>query len=383
MLEHIEIKNFKSILQAKIKFSPLTVLVGMNGAGKSNFTLALAFLSHVSTDGLAAAVNHFGGFRNLLPQMEAPSAGRSLPVGQEAKSAFCVSMSLPPSQAKQADSPLTVKYELEFGYADLAKESVRITHEKMSFDLSEAARTDQFLSPAGILLASPDFTAQARTFRTRVSAIRRCPAGVLFEHNLRSTSKPIEQWQNGGETSAAEPFVLSSIRQPAGEVSWNRIMRTLGVIAPYLNLIQSDFRYTEEIELSARKQIESWELSGGMVRALAILLALETHPEHGTLLIEEPEQSLHPWAIKALMEHVREVIRERNIQVILTTHSPIVLEELSPEEVLIVDCSEQKGTTFQTIHEILPDHKIAMGEVGELWIHGLAQGAPRGVPSYE
>jgi predicted ATPase len=369
MLEHIEIKNFKSILQAKIKFSPLTVLVGMNGAGKSNLTLALAFLSHVSTDGLAAAVNHFGGFRNLLPQMEDPS--RSLPVGQEAKSAFCVSMSLPPSQAKQADSPLTVKYELEFGYADLAKESVRITHEKMSFDLSEAARTDKFLSPAGILLASPDFTAQARTFRTRVSAIRR--------YNLRSTSKPIEQSQNGGETSAAEPFVLSSIRQPAGEVSWNRIMRTLGVIAPYLNLIQSDFRYTEEIELSARKQIESWELSGGMVRALAILLALETHPEHGTLLIEEPEQSLHPWAIKALMEHVREVIRERNIQVILTTHSPIVLEELSPEEVLIVERSEQKGTTFQTIHEILPDHKIAMGEVGELWIHGLLGG----VPSYE
>jgi predicted ATPase len=369
MLEHIEITNFKSILQAKIKFSPLTVLVGMNGAGKSILTLALAFLSHVSTDGLAAAVNHFGGFRNLLPQMEDPS--RSLPVGQEAKSAFCVSMSLPPSQAKQADSPLTVKYELEFGYADLAKESVRITHEKMSFDLSEAARTDQFLSPAGILLASPDFTAQARTFRTRVSAIRR--------YNLRSTSKPIEQSQNGGETSAAEPFVLSSIRQPAGEVSWNRIMRTLGVIAPYLNLIQSDFRYTEEIELSARKQIESWELSGGMVRALAILLALETHPEHGTLLIEEPEQSLHPWAIKALMEHVREVIRERNIQVILTTHSPIVLEELSPEEVLIVERSEQKGTTFQTIHEILPDHKIAMGEVGELWIHGLLGG----VPSYE
>ena len=356
MIETVEIKNFKSILQAKMQFSPLTVLVGMNGAGKSNLTLALAFLSHVSIDGLAAAVNHFGGFRSLLPQMEAPSA-------QEAKIAFCVSMSLPPSQAKQADSALTVKYELEFGYADLAKESVRITHEKMSFD--------QFLPPAGILLASPDFTAQARTFRTRVSAIRR--------YNLRSTSKLIEQSQNGGLTTVAEPFTLSSIRQLEGEVSWNRIMRTLGVIAPYLKSIQSHFRYTEEIELCARKQIESWEYSGGMVRALAILFALETHPEHGTLLIEEPEQSLHPWAIKALMEHIREVIRERNIQVILTTHSAIVLEQLSPEEVLIVERSEQKGTTFQTINEILPDSKIAMGEVGELWIHGLLGG----VPSYE
>ena len=132
MIETVEIKNFKSILQAKIKFSPLTVLVGTNGAGKSNLMLALAFLSHVSNHGLAAAVNHFGGFRSLLPQIEALSA-------QKAKIAFCVSMSLPPSQAEEVNSEVTVKYELEFGNPELANldapaaERVRITHEKMSF----------------------------------------------------------------------------------------------------------------------------------------------------------------------------------------------------------------------------------------------------------
>jgi energy-coupling factor transporter ATP-binding protein EcfA2 len=89
MIESLEIKKFKSIVQAKVKFSPLTVLVGMNGAGKSNLMLALAFLSHVSNHGLTAAVNQFGGFSSLLPQMELPSAVRSLPVGQSAKIAFC------------------------------------------------------------------------------------------------------------------------------------------------------------------------------------------------------------------------------------------------------------------------------------------------------
>ncbi|MGB0388766.1 MAG: AAA family ATPase, partial [Ardenticatenaceae bacterium] len=125
--------------------------------------------------------------------------------------------------------------------------------------------------------------------------------------------------------------------------------------------------------------IDSWELSGGTARALGILLALETHPEDGTLLIEEPEQSLHPWAIRAVMEHIREVACERNIQVILTTHSPMVLERVYPEEVRIVERSEQKGTIFKTIKEILPYSDIAMGEVGELWVHGLLGG----VPSYE
>ncbi|MGB0384833.1 MAG: AAA family ATPase, partial [Ardenticatenaceae bacterium] len=229
MIDSVEIKNFKSILQAKIKFSPLTVLVGTNGAGKSNLTLALAFLSHVSNHGLAAAVNHFGGFRSLLPQIEAFS-------GQKPKSAperlsFCVSMSLPPSQADHADSPLTVKYELEFGYADLANldapaaEPVRITHEKMSFD--------QFLPPAGILLA--DFTAQAHTFRTRVSAIRK--------YDLPLVSTPIEASQNGGHleapaaTSAVAPSALASICQPERKASWNRILRTLATVAPHVEFV--------------------------------------------------------------------------------------------------------------------------------------------------
>jgi hypothetical protein len=215
-------------------------------------------------------------------------------------------MSLPPSQAEQADSPLTVKYELEFGYADLAKQSVRITHEKMSFL--------QLLPPAGILLASRDFTAQAQTFRTKVSAIRR--------YNLfPKPTEPVSPLR-GGQASLAESSAPLSIPKQK-KVSWSRILRTLGVIAPNLKLIELSERLpSEEIEFyesALPLQIESWELSGGMARALGILLALETHPEEGTLLIEEPEQSLHPWAIRALMEHIREVTDARNLQVILNT----------------------------------------------------------------
>ena len=359
MIETVEIKNFKSIQNAQIKFSPLTVLVGTNGAGKSNLMLALAFLSHLSNHGLAAAVNYFGGFRNLLPQMALESK-------QEQKITFSVSMSLPSSQAKQVNSPLTIKYELEFGHTDLAAttEDVRITHEKMSFD--------QFLPPAESLLA--DLTTPADTFRTRVSAIRR--------YELPPSSKPIEPSHNGGQTSTL--FALSSIRQPEKEASWNRILRTLATIAPHVEFGPPYSQKTESIVSEGPNRAgslkrDSWEFSGGMARALGILFALETHPEDGTLLIEEPEQSLHPWAIRTLMEHIREVTSERGIQVILTTHSPMVLERVYPNEVLIVERSEQEGTTFQTIKEILPYSDIARGEVGELWVHGLLGG----VPSYE
>jgi hypothetical protein len=269
--------------------------------------LALAFLSHLSNHGLAA-VNYFGGFSNLLPQMAHSSA-------QEHKITFCLSMSLPSSLPEEVNSPLTVKYELEFGHVDLAAtaESVRITHEKIALD--------QVLPPSGSLLAS--LSAQAHTFRTRVSAIRR--------YELPYAKKPIEPSHNGGQTSAVAPSARESIPQPKEEASWNRILRTLATIAPHFEFGQPHSEETtKKIECpnsAGSLKIDCWEFSGGMARALGILLALETHPSDGTLLIEEPEQSLHPWAIRAIMEHIREVTRERGIQVILTTHSPMVFPQ--------------------------------------------------------
>ena len=121
---------------------------------------------------------------------------------------------------------------------------------------------------------------------------------------------------------------------------------------------------------------KSWESSDGTLRALAILLALETHPVSSTLLIEEPEQNLHPWAIRSLMEHIREVISDRDLQVILATHSPQVLERLEPHELLVASRSAEEGTRFRTLQEILPNAKLAMGDVAQLWVKGLLGGTP-------
>ena len=65
-IERIRISNFKSLKDVEIRPSGLTTLVGPNNAGKTNFVLAMKFLSDISRDGLERAVAQAGGFDSIM-----------------------------------------------------------------------------------------------------------------------------------------------------------------------------------------------------------------------------------------------------------------------------------------------------------------------------
>ncbi|WP_417870941.1 AAA family ATPase [Winogradskyella sp.] len=161
---------------------------------------------------------------------------------------------------------------------------------------------------------------------------------------------------------------------------WQRVLTTMSNISPYFSNVYSESlragkEYLVFKEVFGGRNIEAWESSDGTLRALAILISIETHRSGSTLLIEEPEHGLHPWAIKELMLHIRNVLEERNLQVIITTHSQQVLENIRKEELLITERDEE-GTKYSSVNQIIPDADISMGEVGELWTRGLLKGVP-------
>ena len=65
-LKRVRIRNYKSIKFCDVELEPLTVLVGRNGSGKSNFVDALGFLRHVVEHGAPAAVKMHGGWKSVL-----------------------------------------------------------------------------------------------------------------------------------------------------------------------------------------------------------------------------------------------------------------------------------------------------------------------------
>jgi predicted ATPase len=81
--------------------------------------------------------------------------------------------------------------------------------------------------------------------------------------------------------------------------------------------------------------IDARLLSDGTLRALAILTALETIPEHSRMVIEELDNGIHPSRVKLLVDTIWECSHRRNLNVLVTTHNPATLNGLTPEQ---LDC---------------------------------------------
>jgi predicted ATPase len=91
-----------------------------------------------------------------------------------------------------------------------------------------------------------------------------------------------------------------------------------------------------------RLMFDAFNMSDGTLRSFGILLAVFQRPRPSLILIEEPETSIHPGATGAILELLRSVSAET--QVIVTTHSPEVLDYASSDDVIRV-VSWSRGST--------------------------------------
>ncbi|NQU70665.1 MAG: ATP-binding protein, partial [Rhodospirillales bacterium] len=95
------------------------------------------------------------------------------------------------------------------------------------------------------------------------------------------------------------------------------------------------------VELVTGERIAPQHLSTGLLYYLAYAAIPYLHP-CAVLLIEEPENGLHPARIAEVMGILREV--SKTTQVLIASHSPLVVNELQPEEVSVVTREPEEGT---------------------------------------
>ncbi len=81
--------------------------------------------------------------------------------------------------------------------------------------------------------------------------------------------------------------------------------------------------------------IPAWMLSEGTRRITAILALLHRDPPPSLLCIEEVENGLDPWTVQAVLGHLRQAAR-RGVQVVLTTHSPWLLDHVPIDSIIQV-----------------------------------------------
>jgi predicted ATPase len=116
-------------------------------------------------------------------------------------------------------------------------------------------------------------------------------------------------------------------------------------------------------------------LSDGSLRfiCLATLLLQPFALLPQTILIDEPELGLHPYAISVLVDIFKQVAEQK--QLIVSTQSVELINELSPEDVIVVD-QEDGASTFRRFTQEELSGWLEQYSMGELWKRNVIGGRP-------
>ncbi len=121
--------------------------------------------------------------------------------------------------------------------------------------------------------------------------------------------------------------------------------------------------YAQFLEAGRRRPVYASEISDGHIQFLLLLTVLFCDPR-GTaplVMIDEPETLLHPWALAVLGNAIREAAEKWDRQVILATHSPVLMSQFEPNELLAVESKEGRTqitrvSEMDDIQDLLQDY---------------------------
>jgi len=162
---------------------------------------------------------------------------------------------------------------------------------------------------------------------------------------------------------------------------YQRIVATIRLVLPFF----ADFVHrpgdTEYIELEWTQVVhpdtplKAHMLSDGSLRfiCLATLLLQPVELLPDTILIDEPELGLHPYAIVVLADIIKQVAEEK--QLIISTQSVELINEFSPEDIIVVD-QEDDASVFKRLSREALDAWLEEYTLGELWKQNVFGGRP-------
>ena len=327
-LRRVRIRNFKSIAYCDVTLEPLTILVGRNGTGKSNFIEALAFLRDCVDTNLERAIRDHGGWDRIHRKdagEEPMEIGLEFYTGEDILAYKLNLSSLFRSQKidKEEHASLIqyIDFPLNSTHGDiLIKNLVLKSHSpRMGADLDVFNRTSAAI-----------FHAELQTRRlynfNLYPTLLKLPKEFEIETPLKSDGSNIAS-------------VLRSLKATAPE-TFDRIAAYLRTITGNIDLVgTTSVGQYEIIDFKVDRgdkplEFDASGMSDGTLRAV-----FQTIPPHGPpslVAIEEPETGLHPSAMQTLLSAFDEATLRT--QVLITTHSPQMLEaeEVRPENIRVV-----------------------------------------------
>jgi predicted ATPase len=362
-LDYITIRGFKSIASVeKLALRPLNILIGPNGSGKSNFIGVFAFLHAIRQGRLHDYVGREGGADKLLHFGSKETKSILLLVSFEDE---------------------TNQYGIVL--APTGSDELYPSREKVSFWNKQKGfgePLDTFLqrngSEAGIVDSKQTIADWVR---------RRLDRWRVYHFHDTSTDSPMKKTADLGDNRFLRPdgsnvaSFLYYLREKH-EVSYDLIRRTIQTVTPFFD----DFRLEptnlnpDKIRLEWRhrnsdKYFDAASLSDGTLRFMA-LATLFLQPESlrpSIILVDEPELGIHPYGITILGSLMKSASEKTHV--IVSTQSPLLLDQFEPEDVLVADrvegSTQLRRLDGDKLAEWLEEYSL-----GQLWEKNELGGRP-------
>lgn len=354
----LTVTGYKSIRELRdFNLTDLNVLIGANGAGKSNFISLFRLLNEMYEQQLQVFVQKNGGPDALL------HFGRGV------------------SERFHA--------EFYFAYNGYKFDLVPTNDNRLIFEREESWFSGEtFYTPSKATLGVGHDESRLKDAKYGfLNYVRESVSNwrVYHFHDTSDTAK-VKQKHAANDNlrlkgDAANLAAYLRMLKEMHDAEYRRIVDTIRLVAPFFGDFVHRPGEPEFVELEwmlkgkTDTPFKAHVLSDGTLRficlATLLLQPLDLLPE--TILIDEPELGLHPYAIAVLVDVFKQVSEKR--QLIVSTQSVELVNELTPDDIVVVD-QEDSASTFRRFTQDELSGWLEQYAMGELWKRNVLGGRP-------
>jgi predicted ATPase len=378
MITFFQVRNFKALRDVSLQLTPIHVLIGPNDSGKTSIFEAITALHHTVDQGLANSFLGTWEGAQLVWRGDYDS-----PIS------FKVSFN---------EGNVRFEYEIACKFAP-GRQVLRVAEEASIQVLrvaEEASIQGKHGKKANLLSGHPNVSAVAQSWQEARSpdyGITKPTHDALARLHLykwvpNHLSLPVTFNLSGRFSMELSGFGLSTflmdilgeddvrfgelvarfhkifpdvarlrLRREAAYTSWREQQPAAPGWALYFELANSGLI------------LPAWQASDGLLLVLAYLAILYSPQPPRLLLVEEPENGIHPLRLAQVLDILKELVKEQNqTQVILTTHSPYVVDRFKPEEITLCLKGTDGAVTTRRLSESKPvREQIDIFQLGEIW----------------
>jgi predicted ATPase len=362
MIEYLKIEGYKSIKEIELTMKPINLLIGSNGAGKSNFISFFKLINAIFNTRLqkyvieqnADNILHFG--RKHTKVMKGKMIFSN---GDVHNNSYIFEL------AQKTDGGLYLDNEGS-GY------KVMIEDDSHNYFYNHNLEESKFAS---------DTYKRNRILRSYISTLQ-----VFHFHDTSDTSflrKKCDIDDNSylKQDGRNLPAILYFLKIKHEKV-FNRIVKAIQAVAPYISdfILEPSRLNDKEIELrwidkgDPESNFSAYQLSDGTLRFIALATLLMQPDPPAVVIIDEPELGLHPFAIGKLSGIIKSA--SEKAQIIAATQSPGLINNFSPEDVIVIDRNQEENQTiFKRLDEESLSHWLEDYKLGELWVSNIINAA--------